>query len=62
MFTEYSFTKRLLVLIGIDLIVTEIDSYVPQDWWPLRLLLATVQLGFMALTMGVAVGKVLEDF
>ncbi len=62
MFTEYTFAKRLSLLIGIDLAVTEIDSYVPQDWWPIRLAFAAVQLGFMAITMGVTVNKVLEDF
>jgi len=60
--SEYSFTKRLAILIGIDTVITIVDSYVPTDWTPVRTALAAVQLGFMIVTMSVAIKRLLQDY
>lgn len=60
--SEYSFTKRLALLIGMDTVIAIVDSYVPTDWTPIRTAFAALQLGFMFITMGVAVKRLLEDY
>ena len=62
MMSEYSFTKRLAILIGIDTVIAIVDSYVPTNWTPVRTAMAVLQLGFMIVTMGVALKRVLEDY
>jgi hypothetical protein len=60
--SEYSFTKRLAILIGIDTVIAIVDSYVPANWTPVRTAMAALQLGFMVYTMGVALKRVLQDY
>jgi hypothetical protein len=60
--TEYTFTARLAMLIGIDTVIAIGDSYIPQELSALRTLVAVVQLVFMAATMMVALRRVLEDY
>ncbi len=60
--SDYSFTKRLAILIGIDTVIAIGDSYVPTNWTPLRTAIAALQLGFMAYTMGIAIKRVLQDY
>ena len=62
MLTNYTFSKRLGVLIGIDVMIALVGTYVPQDWRPARDALDVVQLAFMAWTMAVAMRRVLEDY
>lgn len=59
---EYSFTKRLAILIGIDTVITIVDSYVPQTWTPIRTAFAVLQLGFMLLTVAVTLKRLIEDY
>jgi hypothetical protein len=59
---EYTFVARLTALLGADLIIAIADSYVPHDWTLARIAIGTVQLGFMAATMAVAVRRVLQDY
>ena len=60
--SDYPFTTRIAMLIAADTVITIVDSYVPQNWTPVRALVATVQLGFIAYTMAVAVKRVLQDY
>ena len=60
--SDYPFTTRIAMLIAADTVITIVDSFVPQSWTPLRVLVATLQLGLIAYTMGVAVKRVLQDY
>jgi hypothetical protein len=50
------------MLLGIDTLLAVLNSYVPHDLSPVRYLIAAVQLVFMAITMGVTMRRVLEDY
>jgi len=60
--SEYPFAKRLTVLIGIDMALALLNSFVPQDWRLVRDPIAVMQLGLMVITMGLALRRVLEDY
>jgi len=60
--TEYTFTARLAVLLGSDILLALLDSYIPHELTPVRVLVAIVELGFMAATMGLTLRRVLEDY
>jgi hypothetical protein len=60
--SDYPFTTRLAILLLADIIITVADSFVPQDWTPLRVLFATIQLGLIAYTMAVAIKRVMQDY
>jgi hypothetical protein len=60
--TEYTFTARLGVLLGSDILLALLDSYIPHELGPVRALVALVELGFMAATMAITVSRVLEDY
>lgn len=62
MTTEYTFTARLGMLLGCDILLALLDSYIPHDLTPVRTVVALVELGFMAATMGIALRRVLEDY
>jgi hypothetical protein len=53
---------RLGMLLGIDILLGLIYGFVPVAFSPVRSLLALAQLGFMAVTMAVAVREVLRDY
>ena len=57
-----TFSKRLAILIGLDMALAMVDSYVPHGVWPVRDALAMLELSSMALTMAIAVRRVLEDY
>ncbi|HUD11323.1 MAG TPA: hypothetical protein VMS08_02855 [Candidatus Saccharimonadia bacterium] len=59
---DYTFTRQLAILLSIDTVITIVDSYVPQNWTPIRIAFATMQFGFMAATMLVTVRRVLQDY
>ncbi len=65
--TETSFPARLGTLLAIDVVVTIADSYIPLtvgavSLSPIRALVAVVQFGLMAWTMGITVQYVLNDY
>jgi hypothetical protein len=57
-----TFSKRLAILIGLDMVLAMVDSYVPHGIWPVRDALAMLELSAMALTMAVTLRRVLEDY
>jgi hypothetical protein len=59
---EYTFTARLAALVGIDIALTILNSFIPHDLSPVRAGIALIQLGFMAATMAVAMPRVQEDY
>lgn len=59
---SYPYLNRLGSLLAADIIITVIISYIPHEFTPLRILLSVVQLGFMVITMALAIRYVLEDF
>jgi hypothetical protein len=59
---SYPFATQLSKLLAVDIALALIDSYIPQEWTPVRWLIAAVELGFMALTMGVTMREVLKDY
>lgn len=67
MYPDYSshnlpFGHQLAYLLAIDIIIGFVYGLVPATFTPLRMLLALVQLGFMALTMWITIQRVLEDY
>jgi len=62
LYSTYSFARRLGVLIGIDMAIALLDSSVSRDLTLVRDSLAILQLGVMALTMGFAICRVLQDY
>lgn len=61
-YSEYPFAKRLSILIGIDMAIALLDSFVPHELSLVRDPIAITQLGAMALTMAVTLRRVLEDY
>ena len=61
-YNEYGFTKRLAILLGCDIAISLLDSFIPHELTPIRAAVALVELGFMAATMWVTVRRVLEDY
>jgi hypothetical protein len=59
---HYTFKARLAVLLGVDVVLTIVDSYIPHDLTPIRFGAALIQLAFMVVTMAVTMRRVLEDY
>lgn len=59
---EYSFTKRLAVLLACDIAISILDSFIPHELSPIRVAVAFIEFGFMAVTMAVTLQRVLEDY
>ena len=59
---DYSFTKRLAILLGCDIAISVLDSFIPHELTPIRAAVALVEFGFMTVTMGVTMKAVLEDY
>jgi hypothetical protein len=59
---EYTFTARLAILLGLDIAVALIDSFIPTELSPIRAMVAFVELMFMVATMAVTIHRVLEDY
>jgi hypothetical protein len=60
--TEYTFTARLAILLGCDILLAVVDSFIPHEFGPIRAMVAFVELGLMVATMTIAVRRVLEDY
>jgi hypothetical protein len=60
--TEYTFTTRLGILLGCDILLAMVDTFIPHELGPVRALVAVVELGFMIATMTLAARRVLEDY
>jgi len=61
-YKQYNFTKRLAMLLGADIAIAILDSFIPHDLGPVRTAVALVGFGFMAATMWLTVRRVLEDY
>ncbi|HEY2004767.1 MAG TPA: hypothetical protein VGH44_06685 [Candidatus Saccharimonadia bacterium] len=61
-YNEYNFTKRLAVLLGTDIAIAILDSFIPQELSPVRSVVGLVEFGFMAATMWLTVRRVLKDY
>jgi hypothetical protein len=59
--TEYTFTARLGILLACDIFLAVVDTFIPHELGPVRMLVATVELGFMAATMLLTARRVRED-
>jgi len=59
---EYTFTARLMMLLGIIVLLTIINSYIPHQFSLVRGAVSGIQLVFMATTMGITLRRVLEDY
>ena len=62
LYSEQPFAKRLGMLIGFDMAITLLYSFVPENWTVVRGSVAMVTLLVMAVTMVVALGRLLSDF
>jgi hypothetical protein len=60
--TEINYTPRLAVLVGCDILLTVLNAYTPHELTPVRVMVAVIQLAFMAATMALAAQWVLEDY
>lgn len=59
---SYSFTKRLAILLGCDVAISILDSFIPHELTPIRAAVALIEFGFMAVTMAITMQAVLEDY
>ena len=59
---EYTFASKLGILLATDVVITIVDSYIPHELSPIRMVMAGIILMFMAATMAVTIRYVLEDF
>lgn len=62
MFSDYSFRKRMALLIALDIAITFVGSFVPETLWPAKTALSVLQLSLMTATMLITVIRVLEDY
>jgi hypothetical protein len=62
MTTEYTFTTRLAMMLAVDVALTGINAYTPHELTLVRTMVTLVQLAFMAVTMAIAVRRLLEDY
>ena len=60
--TDQNFTARLAVLLGADILLAILDSYIPIALSPVRSMVAMVELACMIATMAIVVQNVLEDY
>jgi hypothetical protein len=60
--SDHPFTTRMAILIAADMMLAVIDTYVPQTWTPIKACFALLELGAMAVTVIIAVARVLEDY
>ncbi|MDF2461108.1 MAG: hypothetical protein K0S68_511 [Candidatus Saccharibacteria bacterium] len=62
MTNELNYTTRMAVLLGCDVLLTALIAYTPLELSPVRVLVAVIQLAFMAATMALVAQWVLEDY
>jgi hypothetical protein len=57
-----NFAGRLAILIGCDILLALVDSFIPHELTTIRAMVAFVELIFMTVTMALATSRVLEDY
>jgi hypothetical protein len=62
MVRQHPYLSRIFSLLAITVVITIVISYIPQEFGPVRLIASLIQLGFMIVTMAIAIRYVLEDF